>query len=567
MPYVLTKSTTAALVALAGVLVPSGAFAQATNVDAGALAKQAEVDAVLQRAQIRKRPGKLLSLPPITASGVAPGGPTIPVNGWRLEGNRIFPSAVLQKALAPYTGRALTFAQISDAAAAVEAFYDQQGYLVRTLIPAQEVTNGVILLQVVEAKFAGLRYDTTPQRVKPEQISRIFYRKTPVGEPVQPLKFDLPLLLANDLTGVSVTGAFAPGKNPGETVLVLNTQDAAPYTFQVSADNHGSRSTGAYRLNLQARALSPLRLGDDLTFALTKSEGSLNGSLRYSVPLNADGLQANFEFRALRYKVITSEFAALDAKGNSQTARIGLSYPLRRSRDMTINLVAFHERAWFENDANGATVSDYDVQQTSLGVNGYWFDDLWGGGASSFGFSVATGTTKGDRGGAFSDNFTVARMNVSRLQTVNETLSLYGSLSAQSGPRGLDSSEEFTLGGPTGVRAYPRGEASGPSGAVLSLEARWKLATDWQVAAFYDHGRVARRSDAGEPSAYSLDGAGVKVSWTGPAGLSAELIWARRLGSNPNAISDSSRPASVQGRDQDGTLDRNRMWFALSKRF
>lgn len=541
--------------------------AQSANVDAGALSQQADADAALQQSKIGKRPGKLLSLPPISASGVAPGGPTIPVNGWVFEGNRVFSADVLRSVLAPYTGRALSFAEISNAAAAVEVYYDAKGYLARTLIPAQEVTGGKIRLQVIEARFAGVRYDAVPQRVKPEQITRIFDHQTQTGDPVQPLKFDTPLLLANDLTGVSITGAFAPGRNPGETVLVLTARDSDPFTFQASADNYGSRATGPLRLNLQARALSPLRLGDDLKLALTRAKGNLNGSLRYALPIGGEGLRASVDLRALRYEVITDEFATLNAKGNSRTMRVGLSYPLRRSRDVNINLTAHHEQAWFTNEANGALVSDYRIQQTSIGVNGYWFDDLWGGGASSFGFSVAAGTATGDRGGAFSDNFTVARLNLSRLQTVNEKLSLYASFSGQTGPKGLDSSEEFSLGGPNGVRAYPRGEASGPSGGILSLEARWRLADNWQLSAFYDHGRVAGRSDAGEPSAYTLRGAGISLNWTGPNGLSADLTWARRIGNNPNAIADPGRPASLQGFDQDGSLDRNRIWFSVTKRF
>lgn len=563
----LSRSTVVVATALA-VLAPSSlVLAQAADVDAGVLARQTKTDLALQPNQDLSRPQQFLSLPPITASGVPPGGPRISVKAWVFEGNSIFADTALREVLAPFTNRALTFAQISDAAAAVEAYYDAQGYLVRTLIPAQEVTGGAIRLQVIEAQFAGLRYSTTSDRVKPEQITRIFDRKTQNGAPVQPDAFDTPLLLANDLAGVSVTGAFAPGKKPGETVLVLTTRDADPFSFQLSTDNHGARATGSYRLNVQGRALSPLRMGDDLTVGFSRSEGNLNGSLQYTLPISGNGLKASFDLRALRYGVITDEFAALDAKGTSQTARIGLSYPLRRSRDVNINLTAHHERAWFDNQASGATVSDYQMQQTGIGVSGYWFDDLWGVGASRWSASLVNGTVTGDRGGAFDDSFTVARLSFSRLQTVNDKLSLYTSISAQHGPKGLDSSEEFSLGGPSAVRAYPRGEAAGPSGAMLSLEARWLLANEWQLSTFYDHGYVAGRSDTGEPSSYNLKGMGLSLNWSGANGLSADLSLARRIGRNPNAITDSGRPASVQGFDQDGSLDQNRIWFSITKRF
>lgn len=107
------------------------------------------------------------------------------------------------------------------------------------------------------------------------------------------------------------------------------------------------------------------------------------------------------------------------------------------------------------------------------------------------------------------------------------------------------------------MRAYAVSEATGPQGHVLNLELRWRLNPQWLVTPFYDHGRIQKRS-ADALHDYSLSGAGVSVTWTGPQGWTARATLAQRLGHNPNANAQT-------GRDQDGSLHKTRLWLALSR--
>jgi hemolysin activation/secretion protein len=102
------------------------------------------------------------------------------------------------------------------------------------------------------------------------------------------------------------------------------------------------------------------------------------------------------------------------------------------------------------------------------------------------------------------------------------------------------------------------GEASGPQGVLSSLELRWALSSQWLISPFYDHGRVSKRSDDNLRS-YSLQGAGVSATWTGPEGWVGKTTYAYRIQDNPNPT-DS-------GKDQDGSLRKGRFWFALSRSF
>ena len=71
-----------------------------------------------------------------------------------------------------------------------------------------------------------------------------------------------------------------------------------------------------------------------------------------------------------------------------------------------------------------------------------------------------------------------------------------------------------------------------------------------------------RFAGAAAPNSYSLDGAGLSLAWRGSnAVIRPTLVatWARRLGSHPS-------PGS-SGQDQDGSLDRDRLWLLGSLQF
>lgn len=52
---------------------------------------------------------------------------------------------------------------------------------------------------------------------------------------------------------------------------------------------------------------------------------------------------------------------------------------------------------------------------------------------------------------------------------------------------------------------------------------------------------------------------GTASRWRGPLGLNLKATWARRDGDNSNP--------TVNGRDQDGSLDKNRWWLTASLPF
>ena len=83
------------------------------------------------------------------------------------------------------------------------------------------------------------------------------------------------------------------------------------------------------------------------------------------------------------------------------------------------------------------------------------------------------------------------------------------------------------------------------------------------MTGFYDWGRVDQyRHDAGvalaTPNAYQIAGYGVGLSLIQPGRHELRLMWAQKVGSNPGQLN---------GKDNDGTDSRSRVWIALSQYF
>jgi hemolysin activation/secretion protein len=130
----------------------------------------------------------------------------------------------------------------------------------------------------------------------------------------------------------------------------------------------------------------------------------------------------------------------------------------------------------------------------------------------------------------------------SRLQQVGSDTLLWLALAGQQASKNLDSSEKFSLGGPTNVRAYPTGEASGDEGWRGTLELRHSIAASVQGVLFYDFGSVKINKTPFVVTANDRHlagaGLGVNASWA-KLQLKTSLAW-RKSGGAPLSVPAST---------------------------
>jgi hemolysin activation/secretion protein len=146
---------------------------------------------------------------------------------------------------------------------------------------------------------------------------------------------------------------------------------------------------------------------------------------------------------------------------------------------------------------------------------------------------------------------------------------LYAQVAAQLASKNLDSSESFVFGGPSGVRAYPVGEAPADQGALETVEIRYNMTAprnfgslQWQL--FYDHGDVRLHRDpwlayvsSGAPNSYKLSSVGLGGNLYREDSLLVNVAVARKIGSNPNPGLDDV--------DADSRRESTRFWVQAVK--
>ena len=502
------------------------------------------------------------------------GGPKLTVTRFNLVGNTIYTSATIAKVTDSFLNRSIDFSELELVAVAVADFYRASGYVVRTSLPPQDIKNGVVTIEIIEANFGKVRVDGSASKsVDTKRVFETIYSVQKPGEKLNSNSIDRALALVSDLAGVQIQGRLSEGGLNGQTDLVITLQDAPRLKVDVSADNSGARSTGKNRIAANLMVNSPFGMGDQFSINTLATEGSQYIRLAQAVPVGYSGLRIGANTSHLNYKLISQDYSALQAKGKADAYGLDAVYPFVRTRQSILNGLLAVDRKHYVNQTNSTIASDYASRLLHLGINGSFADAYLGGGRTSMGLMAIKGSLDLSKSATQSSDATTTqtagtfnklKYAFARDQEIGRGVSIYASLNGQSANKNLDSSEKFYLGGMYGVRAYPTSEGGGSQGQLANLELRGRLGVSSTVTGFYDYGRLTVNTNndyTGAPplNKYALKGYGIAYGYIASPGISLKVTLARRIGNNPNP--------TTSGNDQDGTLVKTRVWFNANVAF
>ena len=541
-----------------------------TRTDAGDALRQIERTQEIERLKIPKLIEKKEDKPLLKE------GEKVKVTSFVFTGNKIITTEDLKSFVKKYIGTELTFDEINQAVVSISILYEQKGYLAQATLPEQNITNGIIQVNILEAHFGGTTYLPMGNGEKPyvreSRVMDIVYPSSKVNGPLDLKRLERGILLANDLPGIGVGANLKPGQEVGHTDVEVQIENRARFSTSILADNYGSRSTGYERVLVSANLFNPLRLGDDLNATILKTAGTEYMRLDYSMPVGNNGLRIGSNATYLEYKVITIEYKSLEPVGHSAGFGLEASYPIYRSRDKNLNLDFDYDTKVFQNNTNTEVTSDYYTRIFSTSLSGDFVDQWLLDGATNnakFIFDHGKNDLKTSQNFATDISnshthgiFNRAQFSFRRDQFLKNDYTLVIKGSGQWTDHNLDSSQKFYLGGPTGVRAYPASEGSGSEGYLLNLELKKDLPFNLTGSIFYDEGYVRQNVDnldatgavINSLNSYKLKGYGLEFSWRGPLKTNVFFTYAKRDGTNPNRVQDS-------GKDQDGTLYKDVFWL------
>lgn len=453
------------------------------------------------------------------------------------------------------------------------------GYAV---LPPQDITDGNVTIRILEGTLEKTEFDRNHgARVRETLLDRI------AGDSIRPDSVDKrdleeALLRMNDLPGVTARAKLAPGTAPRTSRLLVDIEQQPVFSASVGGDNYGSASTGQAQGNALITLTDLTGYGDLTGLAGTFSEGQTFGRATFSVPLGASPFTVNANYGYLAYRNIDDLGSNLGLEGYAHYAGTGLDYSLIRSRKLNVELSGGLNWKALVDESIAGRLQDKRSLSGTFGINGDMRDDLAGGGLTSWSLAwtwgdldlsrVESALAVDEASLRTQGQFHRLNTQVARLQKLPGDLSLFGRLYGQWASKNLDSSEDFALGGPYGVRGYPVGEGQGDMGLLATIELRYDVPAPpeigtLQLAAFVDAGRIWTNKDPDGVTAvnecgcnaYSLAGAGVSARWT-RNNLSFSATYAHALGDNPGR-------SAVGGENADDTNNDHQFWLQGAIRF
>lgn len=490
----------------------------------------------------------------------------------------------LQKQVAGFLNRPLTFSTLQAMAQQVTDFYRQHDLLVaRVVLPPQTITDGVLTLRVIPGRYdaASVSNATT---LKSSVVQRLVRTTTPEGGVVTRRQLVREALLLNEIPGVTSQVTLAAGDRQGTTQPQVVVTPEKRYGGYVGLDNQGDPSTGRSRVMAGFYANELLGYGDqlrvDLLDAWEKSD-LFNGALDYSALVSGYGTRAGINYSHLNYHYTLD---GLGFDGYSDNWGLYVTQPWIRTEGARVDvrldagqqfLTDKYPQAFAQVLSDGERSGRKQVSTGTLSLQGSVASVP--GGVSAFTLAGTLGNMdyRNTAARAFGGTDTTGQFSrfnymVNHTQDVWGPLSFFASLNGQMTDHNLDSSQKFLMGGPGAVRAYDVGDGSVDEGNVVTAELRssWTLPytlagrnPSLTVAAFYDQGwgeqyRNNRTATGGRltdhDNRFSLAGSGLYATVAQAGSYALTLTWARRTG--------DADP--VSGHD-----DRNRFWVSAVKRF
>lgn len=401
-------------------------------------------------------------------------GLKVKVLALRFTGNTAFSGPALRSQAAGSIDQELDFAGLQAIADRITAFYRRHGYPVaRAYLPAQQIENGEAEIAIIEGRYGEVRVDNGA-RLRDFATAAVKYVRP--GDVVRERELERSLLLLNDLPGIEASATLRPGVNTGATDLDVQLRDGPLVSGSLDADNFGSRYAGRYRGGIMLNFNNPSAIGDRLSLRAVSAGGPMAfGRLAYVAPINSSGTKLGLAYSHLGYE-LGQDLKPLEIEGVARVASLSLTHPWVRSRAFNFYGQFGLDQKRIEESMLGMPTSRDALLVASLGLAG---DHRHGADrATHYGVTLSFGNLDTDSDPAPSRanldrRFSKLVLDLGYLHRVAVAWSVSARLSGQITSTALVGAEQFTVGGPTGVRAYPQGEALGDSGYVAGLELRW----------------------------------------------------------------------------------------------
>ncbi|MNM44414.1 POTRA domain, ShlB-type [compost metagenome] len=484
----------------------------------------------------------------------------VTINEYLVRGNTVLQARDIEKAVTAYLGPGRTMKDVEAARDALQQAYQGKGYQsVYVDLPEQQVTGGVVILQVTETRIGQVRVvgaeHNDPQRLA-ARVPALQAGAVPDFERAQSQLTEL-----NRSGKRQVVPLVKQGAADGTMDVELKVDDKSPWRYSATVNNDHSVDTEPLR--------SILTVGHDnlwqrehtasLTFfAAPQDLDQANvWSAAYGMPLGSPDWMLEFNGYRSDSNVVSTGQTNVTGKGHALGVKLSHTLPMTgawwHQLSAGIDFKDLDESVAMVGQASNFAPLKYapltlaysgfrqgDKHQLNVGLQAVF------GARSMFGYGSSDDEFDWKR--AYADpSFFAFKLELSDTYTLESGAQWYARLSAQMTDQPLVSGEQFAAGGMFTTRGYRSAEGIGDYGALATLEWRtrplglWGL-QDWRFYGFVDGAWLGLRQPLPEQAdSASMSAVGVGSSLRIGQHYNLRFDYGRTLSDGPTTTKDANR--------------------------
>lgn len=297
-----------------------------------------------------------------------PGEKVPTITGIEFNGNTSVSSDVLHEIAAPFLNKPLTKGDLAELKYQLTtAFYDRGYILVKVTTPPQSLSDGVLTVNVHEAKIGnviihneGVLYPPIAQSlVGRAEHGSVFHEKT-----AETIVSDL-----DDLKNVTASINLQPSEQFQSTDLHVHLKDVYENRHFVAFDNYGSELTGDLVGSAYVEHSNLFKMGETFSLMARKSDGDLESVvLGFDSPIGVSNVKLEMDVTYIDSE-IGDRLSALDAKGQTNAVNVGLSKNLINTTHEVLSTKLGLDARRHASTIAGTLASEDDIRQLYLSLS------------------------------------------------------------------------------------------------------------------------------------------------------------------------------------------------------
>lgn len=531
------------------------------------------------------------------------------IQRFAVEGNTLLAPAHVEALVAPFLGSKRNYGDIQKALEALEGAYRAGGYgTVQVYVPEQELTHGVVRLQVTEGVIG--KVSISGNKYFDSDNVRATLPSLVVGKAPNMRQISEDIQLANENPAKQIEVTLGVSEDEGKVDAKVNVTEDDPEKFILTLDNTGTSATGKLRAGFAYQNANVGNGDQVMTVAYTDSPDKPKGvkvevySFAYRIPFYRIGDSLDIIYGKSSVNTPSAQATGFSLNGKGDVVGLRWNHYFARRGEYTSKLIAGFDYKYintrcvnpvtdavFDIDPpapGNATCTPYTLRpfsatytgqrqspgrilDYSLGVYQNWAT------GTRYAFTTASGAAGLDRYSVMSndgngvakratpDGFNYLKATFSYLHALPADWAMRAAINGQYSRTALPASEQFGIAGSTAVRGFNERAVSMDSGYFVNLEVYTpELAKDaglpgsLKAIGFYDFGRSfnhlgSRNADLGvgpfEKAGIASIGAGLRYAIGKDVSLRADL--ARILDAGPADIGPGSfatNPANTESK-------------------